>query len=582
MGNRQSAIGIPFLLFLACLAAAAVLFLPCIGLHTTIYGRDTVSHDYGMALWAWGLIRSTGRLPLWNPYLFGGIPTLGSFAVCPFAPSAVFFAVLPFPLAFTLQYLCAFAIGGTGMALLARRLGLGFLPSLAAGLVFTLSGHFTTLAYAGHLTKALAFAWIPWLFLAAEKWHEQKRWRDAALMAIPLALMLTASHFQIAWLAVFFLAIWLIGKAVFESMKAGEDAGAPRAAPSEESNSCANMPEVSNRAGLGAPASSPASSGRFPSRPRIGVLLSLPLVIAQFLFALALAAALGAIQVLPGLEMAPISNRAEGVSYEEAAQTSYPPEELLEYVIPGFFGSKNAYFGRWGAPSPERIVSDYFGLGALFLAAFGLVFSKRKSKWLWAVIAASGIVIGLGSFTPLFAFLRAAAPGFASFRSPAVAMGWTTVGGVVLTAYGLEELLALRIVLRERRSAWRRAWFALSIVLVVAAIALLVLAPTAPEGLLDEDATGRYTPQELMRGFRMIILGIHLMILALFVVLLARSVKRRAGVPMTGPRRVLLAAWLALLAVDVAGHSRRYVQTLFQDSYEYHAKTAAPAAVLAE
>ena len=157
--NSLRARDVVFLAAGACAVAVCALFFDCLGTGKSIFGHDTVSHDYGVMLWAWDEINGSGRLPLWNPLLYCGIPMLGSFALCPFTPSAVFFAALPFPLAFTGQYLFAFAAGGTGMALLARRLGLGAAPAIGIGVVFALSGHFTTLAHAGHLTKALAFCW---------------------------------------------------------------------------------------------------------------------------------------------------------------------------------------------------------------------------------------------------------------------------------------------------------------------------------------------------------------------------------------------------------------------------------------
>lgn len=417
--SSGKSIAFAVLAFFLCLAAVCGLFAETIGPDKSIFGRDTVSHDYGMLLWSWEALCENWRMPLWNPYLFGGIPTLGTFALNPFNLQSLLLPLFSFPLAFTFYYLVTFAIGGMGMALLLRQIGMNFPVSLLFGIVFSLSGHFTTMAHAGHLTKAMAFAWVPWLFVLAERWFDQPTLRRTLAMSIPLAFMITASHLQIAYLAGVFLCIWLVGAAC--------------------------------RAGFG---SSPA-----------GRTYLIALRFAQLGLACAFAAVLSAGQLLPGLEMAGMSNRSEGVTHEEAARTSYPPIELLEYVVPGWFGSnaphaRKPYEGTWGAPMNERIVSDYFGVLALVLACVAIAFSRDRRRWTWAVIALLGIWIGVGVHGGLWQVLRHV-PGFASFRSPAVAMGWTTLGGLVLAAMGLQRILECA------SGQWRRVVFVIAAVVMV-------------------------------------------------------------------------------------------------------------------
>ncbi len=399
MRQRRDTLSFSAMAFGLCFLAVAALFHDCIGLNTTIFGRDTASHDYGMALWCWQAVFRDHALPLWNPYLFGGISMLGTFAFCPFNLQSIPFLIVCFPLAYTLQYLLAFAIGGMGMALLLRAIGCSRFSSLVGGVLFAVSGHFTTLAYAGHLTKAIALSWTPWVFFLAERWWEKRTWRAAAWLGVPFGFMITASHLQIVYLAGLFLGVWLIMRCVVEWK---------------------------------------ALAWR-----EVLVLL------AQLAFALVLGGLLGSAQLLPGLEMAPISNRASGVTYEEAARTSYPPVELWEYIIPGWIGSSaehgpGPYRGTWGKSMPERIVSDYFGVLALALTIYTLATVKNRRKWIWAVIALAGIFIGLGEYTPVWRILRVILPGFASFRSPAPAMAWTTIGAVVLVAMGLDHLQSIR------------------------------------------------------------------------------------------------------------------------------------------
>ena len=51
---------------------------------------------------------------------------------------------------------------------------------------------------------------------------------------------------------------------------------------------------------------------------------------------------LSAVEFLPLISFAQVSERAEGVSYEFATNWSMPPEEIVTYIIPGFFGFRRA------------------------------------------------------------------------------------------------------------------------------------------------------------------------------------------------------------------------------------------------
>src|SRR5690606_3923464 len=135
---------------------ALALYAPGLGDSRFVYGTDTVSHDYIMHLYGWGTsISGLGEFPLWNPYMFSGMPMLASAALCPFYPSQWLYAILPFNMAFTLQYVFALAVGGIGAAWWMRTLGHRRAVCFWAGVLYMVSGHFLTLTHAGHLQKMI-------------------------------------------------------------------------------------------------------------------------------------------------------------------------------------------------------------------------------------------------------------------------------------------------------------------------------------------------------------------------------------------------------------------------------------------
>lgn len=398
---------------------ALFMYAPALGSSRFVFGTDTVSHDYPMHFYAWvRSISGAGELPLWNPYVFSGLPMIGSAAICPFYPTQWLYGLLPFNTAFTLQYIFALAVGGIGAAWWMRCLSHRRAVCVWAGLLYMVSGHFLTLTYAGHLQKMIALGWTPVALgatiqivkLGRRGVKHSRRYKAAAVLGIALGMQLLATHPQVFYATAAACVFQLVGLALFAfpwgSLLSGQK----------------------------------IEDGTTTSR----ALRNVGRAIAMSLLALIVCAALAAVQLFPSLEMSALSNRAGGVSFAEATQTSYPPMELLEYAVPSIFGdsvkgSPVPYFGKWG----ERIVSDYIGIPVLVLALLGLFGSRRRYRWFLLFLFVSGILIGLGRYTPLYWVLWGILPGFDGFRSPGTFMFLSNCALVGLAALGLDYLLNL-------------------------------------------------------------------------------------------------------------------------------------------
>lgn len=404
---------------LVLIFGALIMFAPALGGSRFLYGTDTVSHDYIMHFYGWAQsIGEHGELPLWNPYMFSGMPMLASAALCPFYPSQWLYALLPFNTAFTLQYVLALALGGIGAAWWMRTLGHRRAVCFWAGVLYMVSGHFLTLVHAGHLQKMIALGWTPVALGATIQIMKfgrtgvkhSRRYKAAALLGIALGMQLLATHPQIFYATAAACVLQLVGMAFFSI-------------PWKAVMTGAEMPDGSR----------PMDALR-----RIGRALALSLL------ALVVCCALAAVQLLPTWEMSKFSNRADGVSFAEATETSYPPLEVLEYAVPSIFGdsvrgSDMPYFGDWG----ERIVSDYIGLPVLLLALFGLFGSRRRYRWFLLILFFVGLIVGVGNHTPIYWILWKVVPGFDGFRSPGTFMFLSNCALIGLATFGLDYLLNL-------------------------------------------------------------------------------------------------------------------------------------------
>jgi|GEM_PF-536983 len=407
---------------LALLAVCAAMLFRVVQPGVIPYAHDTLTHDYPLNLWAWSLVRETGAMPLWNPHLQNGLPTIGSLAWCPFYPTAWLMALSPEG-GFRLQWLMARVVAGVGMAAWGRAAGFSVAARWTAAVAFALSGHLVTLISPGHLQKAQALAWLPWA-LAAVEWGLRQSGQPfgrgrghlpaAAIGGLAagaaLAMQGLAGHLQIAWITavlVGFRAVWIFALRILRR----------------------------------------ESPGRALGR--------------MALFAAVMAVAAGLLsgaQILPALETARLSNRAAGVAYDEAVLTSYPPRELFEYVFPRFLGDSvrggwNSYQGEWG----ERLVTDYAGAGAILLALIGVFAARRRMElrlWL-AAIAIGATLIALGRWTPVYRWAYHWLPGFNRFRSPGTQMAATAFALAALAGVGMDSLRGLTAL----RGLPARRWF---------------------------------------------------------------------------------------------------------------------------
>jgi hypothetical protein len=150
------------------------------------------------------------------------------------------------------------------------------------------------------------------------------------------------------------------------------------------------------------------------------------------------AAALSIVQLWTGIEALSETTRQGGLPFYFAAMFSFPPENLLTLLVPGFFGNGTGlpYWGRcyfWE-------MCAYFGVTGLSMAALGLT-SKSLKRLTWAAMAAILLLLALANHTPLFAILYRYLPGFNRFRSHSKFIFQASLFAAVLAAHGADDLL---------------------------------------------------------------------------------------------------------------------------------------------
>lgn len=155
---------------------------------------DAVQVAYPFQEFAAREIRA-GRLPLWNPYSYGGAPFVAMPSSTVFSPFAAIYYLFPTPRAMVwIQLLHAF-VAGIGAFLYLRKVGLARWPAIVGGWCFPLIGfHWLWLTFwLGSIT-----AFLPWALLAIEEIIARPlRW-GGPLLALAMGLMIHAQHLQTA------------------------------------------------------------------------------------------------------------------------------------------------------------------------------------------------------------------------------------------------------------------------------------------------------------------------------------------------------------------------------------------------
>jgi hypothetical protein len=373
-----------------------------------------------------------GTYPLWNPYLFSGMPSFASLMWTPYVIPASLIGEL-------LNQLCssphAFGppihafLSGLGMFIYLRAHRIGRAAAVFGALAFEFTPHLVGMVAFGHNSKLYTIAYLPWALWAVERLLIRPTLARTATLGLILGLQLLSVHVQMAyytWLAVGLYALDFVRRQLSVVRCQRRRQGVMNNGP----------PAMVNH-------------GPWGQNPHVRAILS-------FLASLILAVGLAAVLILPVQNYARYSVRGSGLPLVQAGQWSLPPWETLTLLGPGLFGFGGSTY--WGGMTFSDF-PHYVGGSVLALAALAI---SRIVRGPWSVVTVPGasatgsdneqqttdngrwllLLIGLsfllawGSYLgPLFTGLRAMLPFYDRFRAP--------VQGIILAQFALAALAGI-------------------------------------------------------------------------------------------------------------------------------------------
>src|SRR6478736_6499634 len=111
---------------------------------------DQYIAGYAFREFAAQYMRSHGGFPLWNPYLYGGMPYVAAMHGDIFYPTFLLRLVLPTDVAMTWSFMIHLFLAGVFTYYFVRSSGFGFYSALFAGVAYMMSGQLASLVSPGH------------------------------------------------------------------------------------------------------------------------------------------------------------------------------------------------------------------------------------------------------------------------------------------------------------------------------------------------------------------------------------------------------------------------------------------------
>lgn len=336
--------------------------------------------------------------PLWNPYVFLGMPSFASGTYNPLIyppdwPLALVQKVVPLPdMTWLVLY---YFLGGFFFFLLAREWGARAPGALLGAVAFVFAPNLVAVGTHGHGSQLVDSMILPLMLWLAARWMRRGGLHDLAWLAIAGGFQLLRGHVQICfytWLAVALYVVveWIAGLRRKE-----------------------------------APAAITARA-------------------AAVALAAVLAFGISAFYSLPLREYAKHSIRGGsdvrgGVGMDYATGWSLGPKELPEIVVPGWMGFGGATY--WGPMPFTDYPNPYIGLVAvvLLVPAFLANGAPRVFALVMAVLA---LLIAFGNHTPFYGFLYAHLPLFNKFRIPVMILLLFQLASALGVAWGWSALIA--------------------------------------------------------------------------------------------------------------------------------------------
>lgn len=371
-----------------------IYFWQVLFLNKTFYFEDIVTFCYPLRYMLADWLKE-GEFPLWNPYIFSGMPYVGDIQAALFYPLNIFYYVLPTDRATAYYVVIHFLLAGLNMYAYLRVIQLDTVSALFGAITFS----YSTFIFGEirHLIILGVSVWFPLLFALIELAIRKKSLFYAILGGGVFSLQILAGHIQLVYYTAVAMSVYLLVKGIHLRKEQGQ----------------------------------------------------IRRIIASFLIIVTLGPLLSAIQLVPFVETISFSPRLKS-TYEAASYFSLPPKELIDLLIPNFTNNLDNSYKGWNFWN----TCGYVGVLPVIFAILAIIFRRNWYTLFFAIIAIFGIIAALGKYTPLNYLMFKYLPLYDKLQVPWRFIYYTTIGVSILGSFGLNFLLSSMTKVEKKKLGW--------------------------------------------------------------------------------------------------------------------------------
>jgi hypothetical protein len=360
-----------------------------------VYGTDTMSAGVFFRTFSAEFWQEHFRMPLWNPFIHGGLPFVDAMHGDIFYPAAILQIILPVTYALGIKLVLHVFLAGVFMFLFLRAIGRSDQSSFIGGLLYMFTPCLVSLFYPGHDGKIYVTALTPLAFLLVHRAVVLRSLWWFLGFGLVYALMILTAHVQMA-----FYASWGLGAYFLFLLW-----DLYRFSPGK---------------------------------------IAMP--IGAFVLAVALSIGAASMQWLaPYQYLSSHSQRiqhSEGGGYEWSSSWAMHSEEALSQLNPAWPGANLASEPStyWG-DNMFKLNSEAVGVMAVLLAVVSFVVARSPAMWFFGGLSLIALLHALGDSTPVFRLFFEVVPGVKKFRAPSMicflfAFSWVVMAARALDVFG--------------------------------------------------------------------------------------------------------------------------------------------------
>ncbi len=374
-------------------------------------------------------INSFHQLPLWNPYIFSGIPFVGNPINLMFYPLNFLFVLFKSNSMFGILTMLHVFMSGFFTYLFMRLIKAKRVPSLIAAIIFMFSGVFTVRFVAGVFANGIVVSFVPVVFFLTELLLQKRKIKFAFILGIVLALQFVVGHTQNFLYANTALSIYLLIRMffIFKDEK--------------------------------------------QFKPLIKIVKSLAYAFLIFI-------ALSAVYFLPTIATTTHMTRSQVTDYSYGSSYSLPIKHFPAFISPDIYGTTVGYPKTntyWEIPAGYNVFYSYIGLFPLILALIALIFKRNKYTWTFFGLAIFALLFSLGKNTPFYYLIYHLIPIFKLFRAPSKMMFMYIFSMSILAGIGSSILFEKIKKHKAMILNWLKRFLILALILSILILGLVVL-----------------------------------------------------------------------------------------------------------